>query len=133
MKVERVGKCKQCHFRFSPITAKNRNDQSPQRQVEIILKCKQCHFRFRQKIFSTHNLYEQKTRIITVTWKWKPASLSIMAILGEDNTSHFDAHFLKLLEHKMKRPYTFTDGCQLKKQKISAASAIYTFTFIYLK
>jgi len=56
-----------------------------------------------------------------------------MAILGEDNTSHFDAHFLKLLEHKMKRPYTFTDGCQLKKQKISAASAIYTFTFIYLK
>ena len=64
---------------------------------------------------------------------WKPASLSIMAILGEDKTSHFHAHFLKLLEHKMTRPYTFTDGCQLKKQKISAASAIYTFTFIYLK
>ena len=64
-KVERVVKCKQCHFRFSPITAKNRNDQSPQRQVEIILKCKQCHFRFRQKIFSTHNPYEQKTRIIS--------------------------------------------------------------------
>ena len=33
----------------------------------------------------------------------------------------------------MTRPYTFTDSCQLKKQKNSTASAIYTFTFTYLK
>ena len=33
----------------------------------------------------------------------------------------------------MTRPCTFTDGRQLKKQKKSTASAIYTFTFIYLE
>ena len=33
----------------------------------------------------------------------------------------------------MTRPCTFTDGRQLKKQTNSTASAIYTFTFIYLE
>ena len=85
----------------------------------MIFKCKQFHFRLRQKKFRAHMSRGQELSQFKVTWKWKPASLSIMAILGEDNTSHFDAHFLKLsLEHKMTRPYTFTDGCQLKKHKI---------------
>ena len=75
----------------------------------------------------------QEKSQLKVTWNWKPATPSIMAISGQEITSHFDAHFLKWpLEHKMTRPYTFTDGCQLKKHKnLQLLSA--TFTFIYLK
>ena len=43
-----------------------------------------------------------------------------MAILGEDNTSHFDAYFLKYsLDHKLACPFTFTDGYQLMKKPIT--------------
>ena len=51
---------------------------------------------------------------------------TVMDILQKENLKW-------LLDHKMTRPYTLTDGCQLKIKKKSKASAIYTFSFIYLK
>ena len=61
-----------------------------------------------------------------VTWKWKPASLCSLnhGHLGRNNTSHFDAHFLKYSQIGM--TFTFIDSCQMKNPSN-------TFTFLNKK
>ena len=86
---------------------------------KIDLKCKQCYFRFKQKeTFRTHKTYEQRLKLITqLKVTWKPASISIVAILEGDNISHFQANFHWSI--KLTLLFTFAAVFQLNKPKIS--------------
>ena len=86
---------------------------------KIDFKCKQCYFRFKQKeTFRTHKTYEQRLKLITqLKVTWKPASISIVAILEGDNISHFRANFHWSI--KLTPPFTFAAVLQLNKPNIS--------------